>query len=337
MDGIATSTGDSGKMDAGMLSRIQGILSGPGENDETPPDEAAVDPTAAVEETVDAAAVAPAEEPPAPPAPELSAGEKAKLARALLDNERLQADALRLKRQLDDGESILGLVSKIKAGDKAAAFELLKQAGTGFDELGEGLLSKKIAAPEAEDPVAKRQRELDERLAAIEAKEKAAEAKEIFDQEIEAINANFSEDSPIKALSWAAKEVHRRFYAKYEKTGTAPKLADVIAELESTYENDVKTAANPRLLKSVLTDRSKVDALLADPEIKKMFAEALGVSAEKTRPPQQVKTGLVPKGGPSALTRSAASEVPVRKPDAKPTDEELRANAIRAFNSGGSQ
>lgn len=338
MDGIANI--GSAPADGGMMSRIQALLSGP---DASAPDAEPDAPSGVVASpadesapaSADVAETAPAEDaPPVAESPVMSANEKAKLAQSLAANERLQADLLRMKKRVESLSDLESLVLKAKE-DPAAAFDLLKKAGREFDELGQLVLDGKVKKAD-EDPLSRKQRELDERLAAIERKESEQRSREIFDQEIKVITQSITDDSPIKALPWAAAEIHRRFYDELQKTGKQPDLGAVVAKLERDFENDHKAASNVRLMKSVFSDASKIDALLSDPDIKKLIVERLGVSAEKPGLAQQGKTGTASKGGPSVLTRRAASEVPSRRPDAPPTEAELRQRAVRAFRASSS-
>jgi len=346
MDGISTSVTNDQTGGAGYMDRIRSILSSPKTEEPEPtaytaPDDSA-DETESGEspesQTDDAQADA-AQEPSAEPAPaaEMTASEKAKYAKLLVDNERLHADFLRLKKQMEGASDLSALAEKARGGDRAAALELLRKAGTEFDDLGEAVLKdEKLRKPQsAETPEQRKTRELEERLARMEREKAEFESRQVFDQEIKLITDTFDADSPLKALPWAPGEVHKRYYAEYERTKQLPDLKRVIADVESTFTGDVKTASNARLLKTLLSDKSKVEAVLADPELKKMFADAL--SAEKTAQAQQGNKGAAVKGGPSQLSRKAASEVPVRKPAAPPTQEELRQRAVQAFISGGNK
>jgi hypothetical protein len=336
MDGISTQANQETQADGGMMSRIRALLS---QGDAKEPDSDADEPAEGAEGADASASDAPAADaasagdaPPAtdPPAAEkpatetpLTASERARTARLAVEAERTQAENVKLKAQVADLLKIKEVIDRAEK-DPAAAFDLLKLAKRDFDELGDLILKDKVKRPDSETPEQRKQRELDERLEKIEQREQELESKRIYAEEIGIITEKIPADSPLKGLAWAPNRVRELFYEEHAKNPHAKVTVEsAVEKLEKMVEADLRASISPKL----------ITALLSDPAIKQRFAEALGVSAEAPGKPSKENKGAASKGGPSVLSRQAASEVPSRKPDAPPTQEELRKRAVDALIS----
>ena len=285
-------------------------------------------------ETADAPAEVPEQRPG-----ESDAKYEARLARAMADLQKKEAESLGYKKQLGEREAA---EKQLKADIEALRaqmdklkdpVEALKHSGMSYDELTKKILAGEIKAPTAEDELARRLdekssavekqlSELQEKLAAKErAEQEAAERQQMEAQrtrDLETVKSRIQAAADkfplVSTLSWSADRVLDMCYSEQTQD-----IEGVMAKLNDAATADVEAILqNPRAI---------VAMLKRSPKIRETIQAALGGGKDQSR--QTPKSSE----GPRALGADVVS-APTTPIDRPLTREEKRKKALEILTGG---
>jgi len=201
------------------------------------------------------------EDSPTPPAPTpIEESKKAHNERAA---RRAMKEAAALRAELDRAKAELATVK----GDKWAAIGGVE----GAEALIKDILDNKIpGAPLTPEQEKERDiREMKEQLAAIREREEQLQSEKIEQRNLEVIGERLSahaEEFPVLGAvgeRWAKKEALRRGKAHYEKTGEAPDLREIFAEMnEDILQDAAPFFDDERALRSLLSDPARRERVM---------------------------------------------------------------------------
>jgi len=299
------------------------------------PAETAAEPEAP--EAADAAADEQAAELPEQRPGESDAKFEARLARALADLQKKEAESLGFKKQLTEREAAEKQL-KADIDDLRAQLERLKDpveglkhSGMSYDELTKKILAGEIKAPTAEDELErrigekttaseKRLAELEEKLAAKErAENEAAEqrqAAETRTRDLETVKTRIQAAADKHPLSSTLPWIHERVLDICYQQQTND-IEGVLAQVETAAASDLETLLqNPRAVAA---------ALKRSPKIRETIQAALGAGKDQSR--QTPKSSE----GPRALGVDGLS-APTTPIDRPKTREERKRRALALLN-----